>query len=134
MTSAVTFVVLSEPAPQGSKRVFNGRLVEAAGNKLKKWRSAIAEQCVASGQRGLISGPIKVEIDFYMPRPKTVKQSVRPLPIKPPDLDKLCRSVLDGIGQSECIWEDDSQVVELIAKKFYADDREAGARIVVTPI
>jgi crossover junction endodeoxyribonuclease RusA len=134
MIQAVTLVVLGQPAPQGSKRVFNGRLVEAAGNKLKKWRSAIAQECIASGQRGIISGAIKVEIDFYMPRPKTVKQSVRPLPIKPPDLDKLCRSVLDGIGQSECIWEDDSQVVELIARKYYADDQDSGARIVVTPI
>ena len=64
-----------------------------------------------------------------MERPKTVKQAKRPLPIVPPDLDKLVRGVGDGIGQSEMIWGDDSQVVELVARKFYADEREQGADI-----
>jgi Holliday junction resolvase RusA-like endonuclease len=58
-----------------------------------------------------------------------VKVSKRPFPIVPPDLDKLARGLLDGIGQSEVIWGDDSQVVELVATKSYADDREAGADI-----
>lgn len=58
----------------------------------------------------------------------------RPLPIVPPDLDKLARGLLDGIGQSEVIWGDDSQVIELIARKFYADDREPGALVKIYPI
>jgi Holliday junction resolvase RusA-like endonuclease len=61
----------------------------------------------------------------------------RALPIVPPDLDKLLRSTLDGIGQGHdtgkvgdgLIWGDDSQVVEIAARKFYADDREPGADI-----
>lgn len=68
-------------------------------------------------------------MDFYLPRPASVKVSKRPFPIVPPDLDKLARGLLDGIGQSEVIWGDDSQVVELVATKSYADDREAGADI-----
>jgi Holliday junction resolvase RusA-like endonuclease len=60
----------------------------------------------------------------------------------PPDLDKLLRALLDGIGQGHdtgkvgdgLIWGDDSQVVEIIAKKFYADDRLPGADIRIIPL
>jgi Holliday junction resolvase RusA-like endonuclease len=58
----------------------------------------------------------------------------RPFPIVPPDLDKLARGLLDGIGQSEVIWGDDSQVIQLIARKFYADDREPGAEVKITEL
>jgi Holliday junction resolvase RusA-like endonuclease len=80
---------------------------------------------------------VRVEIDFYLPRPSSVKVSKRALPIVPPDVDKLARSVLDGLNQGHdtgkvgdgVIYADDSQVVELLAKKFYADDRLPGATI-----
>ena len=56
----------------------------------------------------------------------------RPLPIVPPDLDKLLRAVGDGIGQSGYIWGDDSQIVEMEGHKYYADDRQPGAIIKIT--
>lgn len=124
--------VYGEPAPQGSKRVFRGRLVEAQGERLKKWRKAIAEACEAFRQENIILGPVRLEVDFYVTRPKSVSITKRPLPIVPPDCDKLVRAVGDGIGQSEAIWGDDSQVVEIIARKFYADDRDPGAVIKIT--
>jgi Holliday junction resolvase RusA-like endonuclease len=84
---------------------------------------------------------VRVEVDFYLPRPKTVKVKDRALPIVPPDVDKLARAVLDGIGQGPSgkvgdglVYGDDSQVVELLARKFYADDREPGANITIIPL
>ena len=109
--------------------MFNGRLVEAQSANLKKWRKAIADACQPFFGENIHLGPIRLEVDFFLERPKTVKQAKRPLPIVPPDLDKLVRGVGDGIGQSEMIWGDDSQVVELVARKFYADEREQGADI-----
>jgi len=109
--------------------VFNGRLVEAQSANLKKWRKAIEEACQPFFDRNIHLGPVRLEVDFYLERPKTVKPEKRPLPIVPPDLDKLVRGVGDGIGQSGMIWGDDSQVVELMARKFYADEREPGAEI-----
>lgn len=73
-------------------------------------------------------------MDFYLERPKSVKVSDRALPIVPPDLDKLVRGVGDGIGQSGLIYGDDSQIVEILARKFYADDRPTGATIRVIPL
>lgn len=124
------------PKPQGSKRVFNGRVVEAAGNALKVWRKQIADACLdlVDEDHKLLLGPVRVEVDFYLPRPKTVKVSDRALPIVPPDLDKLARGCLDGIGQSEVIWGDDSQVVELLARKFYDDEEPAGAKVKILPL
>ncbi len=128
--------IFGDPAPQGSKRVFNGRVVEAAGQKLKVWRKAIAAACqnLLTEEHSLVLGPVRVEVDFYLPRPASVSIKKRAMPIVPPDLDKLARGLLDGIGQSEVIWGDDSQVVELDARKHYADDREPGASVAIFPL
>lgn len=123
--------IAGEPAPQGSKRIIKGRLVEASSAKLRKWRKAIADSCMDYAQQNILLGPVHVEVNFYLTRPKSVQFSKRPLPIVPPDLDKLCRGLLDGIGQSEVIWGDDSQVVSLSARKYYADQHEPGAEVVI---
>ncbi len=125
----ITLDVCGRPTPQGSKRVFNGRIVEAQSANLKKWRAAIEEACQPYANQNIHLGPIRLEVDFFLERPKTIKVKDRPLPIVPPDLDKLLRGVGDGIGQSGVIWGDDSQIVEISARKFYADDRETGAII-----
>lgn len=125
--------IYGDPAPQGSKRVFNGRVVEASGNKLKVWRKAIAAACqeLVSEEHSLLLGPVRVEVEFYLPRPASVTIKKRALPIVPPDLDKLLRGLLDGIGQSEVIWGDDSQVVQIDAVKLYADETEPGATVTI---
>jgi Holliday junction resolvase RusA-like endonuclease len=125
--------IYGDPAPQGSKRVFNGRIVEASGNKLKIWRKAIAAACqnLVSEEHSLLLGPVRVEVEFYLPRPVSVTIKKRALPIVPPDLDKLLRGLLDGIGQSEVIWGDDSQVVQIDAVKLYADETQPGATVTI---
>ncbi len=125
--------VVGEPAPQGSKKVIHGRLVEAS-KKLKPWRRAVAESCKATNNQNLLLGPVEVEVTFYLTRPPSVKQSKRALPIVPPDIDKLCRALLDGVGDSETIWGDDSQVVRLIASKEYADTRKPGALVTIRAV
>ena len=130
---SIELEIFGDPAPQGSKRIIQGRLIEASSAKLNRWRKAIAERCQNAKEQEDIffSGPVSVEVFFYLPRPKTVK---RAWPIVPPDLDKLCRGVLDGIGQSEVTWKDDSQVIKLVAWKAYADDRDPGAFVKITEI
>ena len=127
----ISLIVYGEPAPQGSKRIIKGRLVEASSAKLRKWRKAIADTCLGHADQNIILGPVHVEANFYLTRPQSVKFNKRPLPIVPPDLDKLCRGLLDGIGQSQVIWGDDSQVVSLTARKYYADQHEPGAEVVI---
>ena len=77
--------------------------------------------------------PVTLEVIFYLERPATISREKRPWPIKPPDLDKLIRSVADSCSDAG-VWGDDDQVVHVIAWKCYADTREPGATVKVTPI
>ena len=126
--------IFGNPAPQGSKRIIKGRLVEASSEKLRKWRKAIAAECVTAREKHdvFFTQGVRVEVTFFMPRPASVKPEKRLWPIVPPDLDKLCRGLLDGIGQSQMVWGDDAQVVSLLATKQYADGREPGAIVNIT--
>jgi Holliday junction resolvase RusA-like endonuclease len=133
---SIEFEVCGDPAPQGSKKVIHGRLIEASSAKLKKWRKAIAEACLEArkSQDYFFTDSVAVEVIFYLPRPKTVKQDKRKHPVVPPDLDKLCRALLDGIGQSQMIWGDDSQVISLRAQKLYDDDHPSGALVKISAL
>ena len=115
------------PIPQGSKKAFvrGGRvsLVEA-NPKHKVWRSAVSLACKqamlsAEFAPGL-SGPMVVELVFVFERPKSV---VRDWMSVKPDIDKLCRLVLDSVSDAG-FWLGDQQVVELHALKRYAVDGE----------
>jgi Holliday junction resolvase RusA-like endonuclease len=118
----------------GGNRAQGGRFIEAS-KYLPAWRKAMTEAAVlAIEEQGWekVSGPVEVDVTFYLERPSTVTVTARPWPIKPPDLDKLVRS-LDGLTDAG-IWDDDGQMVVLRASKVYADTREPGAIITITPI
>lgn len=120
--------------PQGSKRhVGNGRFIEAS-KYLPAWRAAVTEQAravaIASDWQAT-DGPVQLHVDFYMTRPKTVPFRKRPWMTKMPDIDKLVRAICDALTDAG-IWQDDSQVVRLIARKDYADECEPGVHIQVT--
>ena len=128
-----------EPAPQGSKRhVGNGRMVEASA-KVKPWRFAVSQAALATGEP-MTDGQVSVLITFMFNRPKAHYNTKGVLKPKAPfykstkpDLDKLCRSTLDGI--TGVLIKDDSQVVTLIASKQYANEGELpGALITINPL
>jgi Holliday junction resolvase RusA-like endonuclease len=138
---SLSFDVYGRPAPQGSKRYVGGnraqggRFIEAS-KYLPAWRKAILEAAtVAMHEQGWekVFGPVEVTVIFYLERPSSISQSKRPWPIKPPDLDKLVRGVCDGLTDAG-VWLDDDQVVHVVAWKCYADTREPGATIKITPI
>ena len=128
--------ILGDPAPQGSKRIIYGRIVEASSEKLKKWRRAIADDCIEARQTQdyFFTDAVEVTAIFYLPRPKSVKPDKREYPIVPPDLDKLARGLLDGIGQSQMIWGDDSQVIKLSVQKHYDDKHPTGASVIISAL
>jgi Holliday junction resolvase RusA-like endonuclease len=136
-----------DPAPQGSKK-YVGTRMSAAGNsipmivesspKLPAWRKAVSDAVIAgmqaSGNLDKFDGAVKVEAVFYLTRRPSVKRS---LPIVPPDVDKLGRSLLDGItarsksGEILGVWKDDSQVVRLDISKVYATG-QSGVAVTIT--
>lgn len=128
MESPVIFEVFGIPVPQGSKNIYRGRLVEAQGAKLKIWREEV-KLAAASHFSEPLAGPIKLEVTFWMPRPKTVK---RDLPTVPPDADKLLRGVNDALSGTAFI--DDAQVVDCLLLKRYADERMPGATVRISQL
>ena len=128
---AIVIQVQGKPRPQGSKRLVNGRMIEASAG-LPAWRESIrAETQRAMNGNRVMGGAVRAELVFLMPRPKGhmgvkgIRKGAPALPTIVPDLDKLARAVLDGIVNGGAI-QDDSQVTTLVAKKVYADDRVAG--------
>jgi Holliday junction resolvase RusA-like endonuclease len=119
----IRFFVPGIPAPGGSKRFVGigrktGRaiLIDAAGEKNKNWRAAVA-QVGARFFTAPLHGPLCVGFVFFMPRPKghfgTGKKAGVLKPGAPawhttkPDLLKLMRSTEDAL--TGIAWVDDSQ-------------------------
>ena len=119
------------PAAQGSKRhVGGGRMVESS-RAVGPWREAVrAETQRAMNGSGPMSGPLRIDLSFTLPRPKSLPKRTL-FPAKRPDLDKLTRAVLDGLTAGGA-WADDSQVVTLVAYKRYPTGpaAEAGGCII----
>lgn len=151
----LTINVVGTPAPQGSKRAFvvNGRAVMAeSSKKVKPWRQdvvAAVKEVLDDLASGLITGPeipftgpIRVDITFYLPRPRyhfrTGKHANELKPNAPryvdkkPDKDKLERATCDALTSSGVI-RDDAQIASGLVEKLYAD-AATGARITITTL
>lgn len=119
------------PAPKGSYRFVRGHAIPMSKRE-KPWRNLVSDNARIAMTREKSTQfdkdvPVSVRITFLMPRPKTVK---RHMPTVPPDIDKLCRAVLDALTDVG-VWVDDSQVVDLRATKIYASGIHIGAHITV---
>jgi Holliday junction resolvase RusA-like endonuclease len=78
-------------------------------------------------------GPLVFVATFYMPRPARARKA-DVVPLKRPDLDNLLHKLTDQFNA--VFWQDDSQVVELVARKRFATDREdrrTGVEITIAP-
>jgi crossover junction endodeoxyribonuclease RusA len=145
--SGLRVVVNGKPAPQGSKRhVGNGRMIEMS-KAVGPWREAVRgeTQAAITATRWLSppGWPVLIDVVFYLPRPAAhygtgrnggvVKHSAPGYPAGRPDVDKLARAVLDGLTMGGAL-ADDAQVVELQARKRWADGHPAGAVINLEPM
>lgn len=130
--SAISFTAYGTPAPKGSTRAFvpKGwkRAIVTEDNKhTRPWAAIVQDAAIMAGggagtaiefQKG---SPVRLEIRFIMPRPKSLPKRVR-RHVKKPDLDKLVRAVKDAL--TGVTWVDDSQVVQVEAEKQYAINGE----------
>jgi len=91
------------------------------------WKQEVRRQAVANAPESVIAGVVRVELDFFLPRPKAhLDRHGVPKPKSPvwhckkPDLDNLIKAVTDAITDTQRIWLDDSQICEITATKTYA--------------
>lgn len=133
----VSFTILGEPVGKGRPRFSRqGEFVRTYTPK----KTANYETLVKLEYERQCNGimfdpgtPLDVRITAYMKIPESVSKKKRQAmierkirPLKIPDIDNLCKSVLDGcIGVA---FQDDKQVVDCQVRKFYSET----ARTVVT--
>lgn len=115
------------PGPQGSKR-FVGRGIMVESSKLvKPWREAVVWQARAALQHhAKITGPVRADFIFTLPKPKSAPKTRRTYPDRKPDLDKLIRSTKDALTTAG-VYEDDARVISYgrAAKVFPGEDPDA---------
>lgn len=128
------------PKPQGSARAFMPKgwtrpIITSDNKGLKPWRQLVASatsDAVRESSWTVPQGGVRLVIDFYLPRPKAIGTKTVPH-TKKPDVSKLARAAEDAI--CGVAYNDDAQVTQLQARKFYAAVGEAPhAVIVVTPL
>ena len=124
----ISLFVPGQPAPQGSKRYLGRGVMVESSKAVKPWREDIRWRLLAlpAAERAAwpLQGPVRVELEFVLRRPKATPKRSTPPATKKPDVDKLQRAVLDAVG-SAGVWGDDSQVVTVVASKRLAEIDEA---------
>ena len=127
MTST-EFSVHMKPITQGSVTAFpikrkNGSvgavITHNHSNELYSLRSAIEDEYRKAGGAMAEDGYVTMTMLFTFVRPKSVKAKKRLDMTVKPDLDKLCRTVLDAL--TGVAYKDDSQVIGIIANKRYGE-------------
>ena len=129
-------VVRGKPAPQGSKVSTRFGGMREASQFVMPWRNQIVSACIEQqiNNGEIIEQPVEIFIDFLFHRPQghygTGKNEGNLKPSAPQypttrttgDIDKLCRSTLDGLSipSGGILLRDDSLVVNLRAKKSFA--------------
>lgn len=108
---------------------------------LKSWRHAIGEAVrrEIGGLPRITGQPVFVTATFFVARPQShygtgrnagvLKDSAPRYPTSKPDVDKLTRALLDALTQDAALYGDDSQVVDAVIKKRYADSNPPGVGI-----
>ena len=129
----IDFIVPGKAEPQGSKTKTRWGVRED-NPRTMPWRGRISlaahDYMVAKMLHLLVDVPVTVTLEFVMPRPTTAPKSYTKPAIKKPDIDKLCRAILDGI--THVVIATDSQVTRLVADKRIAEiGEEAHVRIQV---
>jgi Holliday junction resolvase RusA-like endonuclease len=127
------FRVIGVAQQMGSKRAFTPKgwtrpIITDSNRNLKSWQTLVAEgasyalQALPGSERHLLMDGVRLTVAFYLPRPKSLPRRVM-AHTKAPDLDKLVRSTADAIAR--IVFQDDAQIVDLIAMKRYALPGEA---------
>jgi crossover junction endodeoxyribonuclease RusA len=123
VTRSVTFTVVGIAQPKGSTKAFVPRgwtrpVVTSDNPRAKDWQHCVSMTAQSVAGDGLFLGPVALRVSFALPRPASLPKRVVGH-VRKPDVDKLLRAVGDAL--TGVLYRDDAQVVELHARKGYAE-------------
>jgi Holliday junction resolvase RusA-like endonuclease len=141
----VSFTVHGDPKAQPRPRAFARKM----GNKYvarvfesgtaEGWKSLIAAAAKPHKPPVAILGPVRVDLTFVFPRPKShfrtgknagvLRDDAPTWHTSKPDRDNLEKAVLDSLTQLGGFWRDDSQVCAGGVQKYYGIEPGVGVRI-----
>lgn len=120
-TNSMDFYIEGKPIPLARHRTSNGRAYDAQTKEKESYQKAFL---ALHGSRKPHKGPLELCIEFSFAYPGSWSKKKResntdhPRPIKP-DLSNLIKFVEDALNGF--MWEDDSQIVSISARKYYSD-------------
>jgi crossover junction endodeoxyribonuclease RusA len=127
------FTVYGVAQPKGNMKAYVPRgmkfpVITDSNRNARSWAQLVAEgasRAIAGlDDRSVLTEGVRVSVAFYLPRPKKYqRRGVPRAHLVAPDIDKLLRSVLDAL--SGVVWVDDSQIVDVVTVKRYADMEDA---------
>ena len=150
--NAIRFAVLGLAQPKGSAKIVPLRrqfpftvgsfrdllrsvAITSDNAKVKAWQKDIARAAtLALGAVTMeLTGACALEVIFYLPRPQSHRKGDTTPHVVRPDVDKLCRAVADAL--TGIVWRDDSQIIDLMARKRYAESvSQSRVEVTITPI
>jgi len=118
-----TFIVKMQPVAKGRPR-FTKQGRTYTPKKTKEATDAIAKKIYETREEQIPSDvPVSVYCRFLCKRPLAMRKGDRVLKTTKPDVDNYLKLVMDACNQAG-VWHDDSQVVEILAQKWYCADYE----------
>jgi Holliday junction resolvase RusA-like endonuclease len=138
----ITLRIPGKPQPGGSKRAFIPKgwkrpIITDDNPKAADWKRTV-QVFAQQAFRGVIEGPIRVQVTFILARPqghfgkRGLLPSAPPLPHRKPDATKLWRSTEDAL--TGFCWRDDAQIVDQRVCKVYSVDGWTGAEIEIEEV
>jgi Holliday junction resolvase RusA-like endonuclease len=124
---AFTIPVAPKPLQTSGKRlvVVGGKPRFFKDKKASGYQKEIAFRARKHAPKAPHECAILLSLDFFLPRPVRAKADLQA--VKRPDLDNLIKGTQDALSE---FWKDDSQIIHLMSRKFYAATDES-PRIVV---
>jgi Holliday junction resolvase RusA-like endonuclease len=129
-----------QPRPKAFSR--GGRASVYDPSTAEGWKSQVAMAAKEYLPEKPLTGPLRMELYFYFPRPKghfrtgkranELRDNAPVFHVSKPDSDNLAKAVMDAMTQLG-FWMDDSQVARLLIQKEYSTHiYAAGCRIKLT--
>lgn len=130
----VTFIIPGTPVPKGRPKFYNG--IAVTPKKTREYEALVKDVYMSTCGQYLGNSALVCYINLFFQIPKSYSKS-KIISIatghlhhtKKPDVDNCVKAILDGLNG--LAYKDDSQIIEIRARKHYADGGEPRAEVTI---